>query len=659
MAPSGPVKPKRYYEFGPFRIDLSERSLLREGKAVALTPKAYQTLIVLVENNTRTVTKQELLERVWPDTFVEELTLAQNISTLRKALAGDRDENKYIETVPRRGYRFVADVREFLDDAPPSPVNEASTDALPYEKSKETTDPISPVDTKRDIDHSPTVSTRPYNLRGPAIWFGLMVGVVGIVVVSYFFLTNRGRQQHPIMKVRSIAVLPFTPLETDNRDETLELGMADALITKLSNIRQIVVRPTSSILKYHNLGQDPLAIGREQQVDSLLEGKIQLSGNRVRVTVQLLRVSDGLSLWAAKFDETFTNIFSVQDSISQQAVDALALELSDEQQRQLAKRYTQDTEAYRLYVKGRFFWNKFNPEGLTKAIEYFNQAIAIDPTYALAYTGLSVSYNVQGAFGIVSPSETWTEARRAAQKAVELDDALAEAHSALGGVKLLYEWDWPSAGKELKRAIELNPNNAEAHELYAYYYQAIGDLDKALYEIMLAQKLDPVSVVISDDLVQGFYYRRNYDDAIKSRQKVAELDPHFLEPIYNLGQAYERKGEYDRAIEECQKALVVFGRDPAILSVLSYAYGVSGRRNEAIKIANELETMWRGHYYSPTNLALAWTGLGDKDKALVWLTKAYESRDPQLVWVKLEPQFEILHSDHRFQSLLQRIGFAR
>jgi TolB-like protein/Flp pilus assembly protein TadD len=456
--------------------------------------------------------------------------------------------------------------------------------------------------------------------------------------------------------VKSVAVLPFSPLAAENRDEALELGMADALITKLSNIKQIVVRPTSSILKYQDNAQDPLAIGREQKVDLLLEGKVQRSGDNVRVTVQLVRVADGSPLWADKFDEKFTNIFSVQDSISRQVAEALVLQLSGEQRQQLAKRYTDNIEAYNLYLKGRFFWNKFNEDGLKKAIEYYQQAIALDSNYALAYTGLSEAYTVQGAFGIIPPAQIWTEARRTAQKAVELDDTLPEAHSALGAVKLMYEWDWPAAEKELKRAIELNPNYAEAHELHSYYFWVVGDLEKSFAELKRAQELSPISPIIMLDLATQFYYQRKPDEAIDAYRKLRELDPNLLGTLFIPAQAYERNREYGRAIDECERAISASGRDPGVLSALGYAYGSSGSHDKAQEIIRELETKWKARYFSPFILAVAYTGTGNKDGAFFWLTKAYESRDPQLIWLTVEPQFESLRTDSRFQALVRQMG---
>src|SRR5438128_93809 len=271
-----------------------------------------------------------------------------------------------------------------------------------------------------------------------------------------------------------------------------EKYIADGLITKLSNIKEIIVRPTSAVISYANPEKDPLAAGREQKVDLVLDGRVQRSGDRIRVTVQLLSVGDAKPIWADQFDERSADIFSVQDSISQRVVRALVPQLTGEEQRRLVKRYTQNVEAYNLYLKGRFFWNKFDEEGLRKAIDYFNQAIAIDPDYALAYTGLANAYNVQGAIGFVPPAQTWQKAKAAAEKAIALDDTLAPSHQALGALKLLYEWDWPGAERELNRAIELDPNEGGTHELYAYGYQATGQPDKALSEMRRAQELAPL-----------------------------------------------------------------------------------------------------------------------------------------------------------------------
>jgi DNA-binding winged helix-turn-helix (wHTH) protein/TolB-like protein/Flp pilus assembly protein TadD len=640
-----PTPAKPIYEFGPFHLDTAERVLRRDGRPVALPPKAFDVLLMLVESSSRIVEKEALMNRVWADSFVEEGNLKVTVSVLRKALDEDAADRHYIETVPRRGYRFVASVRELPSESDGMVVREPTTSSATIEESEAGKQ-------EQPGDALPAAKRRS-KARPVAI---ASVVVVGLAILGFYLWTNR---RAPGPELKTIAVLPFKPLVAETRDEALELGMADALITKLSNLKQLVVRPTSSILRYDKAEQDLMAIGREQRVDLLLEGRVQRSGDNVRVTVQLVRVSDGLPLWAGKFDEKFTSIFSVQDSISRQVTEALVLGLSGEQKQQLAKRYTDNIEAYNLYLKGRFFWNKFNEAGWKKAIEHFNQAITIDPNYALAYAGLSVAYNAEGAIGVAPPAETWAEARRTAQRAVELDDMLAEAHSALGGVKLLYEWDWPAAEQELKRAIELNPNYAEAHELYGYHFWVVGEFDKAISEIRRAQEISPISPILNLDLSTMLYNQGKYDEAIKAYRKAQEMDSNMVGPVFVPGQIYERSGAYAQAIEECQRALSTNGRDPGVLSALGYAYGASGSPNKAQDIIKELEAMWRTRYFSPFLIALVCTGVSDKDRAFAWLTKAYESRDPQLIWLMVEPQLESLRPDPRFRALLRRMGIQQ
>src|SRR5947208_1903450 len=651
---------KHFYDFGSYSVDESGRLLLRGDEVVPLTPKAFEMLLVLLESSGHVLTKEELIKRVWPDTIVEEANLSHNIYKLREALAEGRDGEKYIETVPRRGYRFVAKVTQVKDHGPDLIVEEHSRAHIIVEEDDtpqviETSAAISPA---RELPSQ--IQARRASITNPGVMIAAGIILIGLIVGSIYFW--RAKASHPSANgagLHSIAVLPFKPLAANDRDESLEMGMADALITKLSNVREITVRPTSSVLSYANSEKDPLAAGREQKVDLVLDGRVQRSGDRIRVTVQLLSVGDGKPIWADQFDEKSADIFSVQDSISQRVVRALVPQLTGEEQRRLAKRYTQNVEAYNLYLKGRFFWNKFDEDGLRKSIDYFKQAIAIDPDYALAYTGLANTYNVQGAMGFVPPAQTWLKAKAAAEKAIALDDTLANSHQALGALKLLYEWDWPGAERELKRAIDLDPNDAGPHELYAYGYQATWQPGKALSEMRRAQELAPLSLIINTDLASALYFQGNYKDAISVYRKTEEMDPHFPPPpLFVLAQMYEQMGEPDQAIAECQKALSVFGRNPAILSVLGYVYAVSGRRREAQNIVAEIESLWKRRYFSPVDIALVYAGLGNKDEAFAWLTKAYEARDPQLIWIKVEPEIEGLHSDPRFAELLRRVGLS-
>ena len=649
---------KRAYEFGRFRIDVGERVLLCEDKPVSLTPKAFDVLMLLIESSGRIVEKDELMNRVWADSFVEEGNLKVTVSMLRKVLEEGAGERQFIETVPRRGYRFVAPVTEAKDESYELVVAEHTQSRIVIEQ----TEAQSLATDDGRSDRTGWVLALTAGTRRRTVLLALAcVGGLVLAVAVYFWITASSRPELGASNVKSIAVLPFKPLISDQRDEFLELGMADALITKLSNIREIMVRPTSAVLKYSDGKGDPLAAGREQGVDAVLEGSVQRSGDRIRVTVQLVRVSDGKPLWADKFDEKSTDrIFSVQDSISQQVARALVPRLTGEEQQRLAKRYTDNTEAYNLYLKGYFFWNRFDEDGLKKAVEYFNQAVAMDPDYALAYAGLADAYNVQGAMGIVPPAQTWSKAKWAAEKAVELDDTLAKSHQALGAVKLLFEWDWSGAERELTRAIELNPTDADTHDLYAYYFQATGQMEKGLSEIRRAQELAPLSLIINTDVASALYYHGDYDEAIRVYRKTAELDPHFPAPaLFVLAQIYERKGEPDMAIAECQKAFSSFGRDPAILAVLGYTYAVSGRRRDAQKILAEIEAIWARRYFSPIDVALIHAGLGDKNAAFAWLTKAYEARDPQLIWIRLDPELESLHTDPRFMDLLRRMNLVQ
>jgi TolB-like protein/Flp pilus assembly protein TadD len=444
-------------------------------------------------------------------------------------------------------------------------------------------------------------------------------------------------------------------LSVEGRDEVLELGMADALITKLSNVHQIVVRPTSAVLKYNGASQDVLAAGREQSVDAVIDGKVQKVGDRIRATVQLIRVSDGASLWADTFDDQFTNVFSVQDSISERAAHALVTQLSGDEAQRVARHYTDNVQAYQLYLEGRYYWAKFSEDGVKRAIDYFNQAIAIDPNYALAYTGLAESYSVQGAMGIVSPVETMLPAKRAVELALSKDDSLAQAHQAAGGFFLLYQRDWPQAKRELDRAVELNPNLPDPHELLGYYWEVMGDLDRAQRELEIAQRAAPLTSVVNMDLAALPYYRRNYDQALALYNQYHNLDAEFVPLPFFPAQAYERKGAYDQAIAAAQQTLKSSPDDPALLALIGYAQARAGKTNEFQSLKSRLDEMQHHRYVSPFMLALFYTGGGDKDRGLAELDRAFVIHDPQLIWLNVDPEFDPLRDDPRFNELLRRL----
>ena len=620
------------YEFGDFRLDPAKRLLLCSEKPVALTPKVFDTLVVLIENRGRTIEKDELMKALWPDSFVEESSLAQNIFQLRKALGeGLSEEAHYIETIPKRGYRFVADVTETLPSEIPKRVPKA------------------------EIEQAQG-SSRHLSLKSPYL-FALLIIV--LVPSLYYLIKNVGTEQATNLSepVRSIAVLPFKPLVSQENDEQLRLGMADALVTKLSNLRELTVRPTSAVLQYTDVRQDPIKAGRDLDVEAVLDGTIQRSGHGIRVTVQLLRVSDGVTLWADKFDEQFTDIFTIQDSISEQVTRALALKLSSDERSKLAKRYTDNTEAYQAYIKGRYFWDKRTEEGLKIGIEHFQKAIELDPTYALAYAGLADSYNMLSYYGNTPPGQNFPRARAAASRALELDDTLAEAHASMAYVKMVFEWDWTGAEAAFKRAIELNPNYMTAHLWYAEFLRMMGRHEESIARGQISLRLDPLSVLAHINLGRTYLMARQPDKAIAQFTEALSFEPTNAFAQMSLGRAYAEQGKFDEGIAICKKAQQLSDGGAATV-VLGYIYSLQGRPEETRKILREMETAASRRYVSPYTLAMLNADIGEKDKAFQWLDRAYDERSEFLIGVKADPRFDFLRSDPRFTDLMQRLGFS-
>jgi len=491
--------------------------------------------------------------------------------------------------------------------------------------------------------------------RVSAIWLAVItVSLVGLAVALYYS-SRRSQPQSP-MPIKSIAVLPFKPLLAESRDEALELGMADTLINKLSNIRQVTVRPLSAVRKYASLEQDAAAAGREQRVDAVLDGNIQRSNKKIRVTVRLVRVMDGREIWAEQFDEQFTDIFSVQDSVSNKVSGVLAVTLTGEEKELLTKRQTADVEAYQLYLMGRYHLNRLTDEGLRKALDYFQRAIDKDPSYALAYAGLADAYISLGDFDALPPKETFPKAKQAALQALKLDEHLAEAHVSLANARFLYDWDWAGAEYEFKRAIAINPGYSDAHQMYGYYVSSKGRSDEALREMQQAQELDPLSLAKITGVGEVLYEARRYDEAIAAYQKTLEMDPNSGFTYWALGRAYIEKGIYAEAIASFQKAIPLSGDSPDEPAELGRAYARSGRKTEARKITDDLKEQSKRKYIAPSVIASIYAALGEKDQAFVWLDKAFEAHDFILVLLKVEPMFDNLRSDPRFTVLMKRVG---
>jgi tetratricopeptide (TPR) repeat protein len=432
--------------------------------------------------------------------------------------------------------------------------------------------------------------------------------------------------------------------------------MADSLITKLSNVREMVVRSLNSVRKYGGLEQDPLAAGRELQVNSVLEGNVQKSGDRIRVTARLIRVADGSSLWANTFDEKFTDVFSVQDAISQKVADALALRLSGEENKRLTKRYTDNVEAYQLYLTGRYHWNRLTPPEIAKSIGFFKQAIDLDPTYALAYFGLADAYGALAPTSEVPPKDILPQAKAAATKALEIDESLAEPHATLAFIHTWFDWDWAGAEREAKRAIELNPNFGLAHIAYAQLLSYRGLHQEAISEAARARDLDPLSSIINTLNGSILLYARRDDEASMTLQKTLELDPNFWIAHYFFGKTYLAKKKYSDAIAEFSKARELSGGNSLAIGMIGYGWALAGDLAKARAVLTELKSLSGQRYIPPSNVAVLCFALGEKDEAFIWLEKAYQDHDVRLSRMKVDPEWDSMRSDPRFVAILKRIG---
>lgn len=635
------------YEFGKFRLILEERLLLCGTEQIALPPKVFDALVLLIENEGHLVEKNFLLDLLWPDAFVEEATLARTISSLRKVL-GESPEDKFIETVSKRGYRFVAPVRSVAEDVSVFPTEYETardTDVNAFVKAE------SRAISKPDIAPVGIVMSPGKKLAARPV---LLITLLAVSAVAVGLIISWNQQANPAKEMKSIAVLPFNRIGNGERDETLEFGMADTLITRLSNLKRVIVRPTSAVSKYAGQKPDAIAVGRELQVDAVLEGSIQKSGERVCVNVLLISTTDGSSLWAEKFDTAFTNIFTIQDSISEQVISALTPQLSGNARQVTVKRSTENTEAYQLYLQGRFFWNKRTAKSLKKSIEYFEQAIAKDPEYALAYAGLANCHQLLAEYFAATPEEGFTKAREAAKKALEIDDQLAEAHTSLAYTLAFYDWNWAGAEKEFKRALELDPNYATAHQWYGEFLVAMGRFDEAKIEHEKALELDPTSLIIHIDLASYYYTARQFDEAIKWSQKVIEMDPDFAYGYIFLSFSLGQKGMKQEAAEAYIKSVELFG-EPQEAQELRDILGKNGIKAMWLKRIEQVDPSKR-ESFSALWRALLYGWAGDNQNALDWLDKAFERRDRWIVNSKYSPEMDIHRSEPRFQELLRRIG---
>lgn len=648
---------KRVYEFGWFRLDAQEGVLLKDDCVVPLTPKAFDLLLLLVENRGHLVLKEEIMSRLWPESFVEEVNVNRNISTLRRALADSPTAPVYIETVPKRGYRFVAAVIEVPADGAEL-IMERRISAEIFTEEEEIIDAVGPdtdevFEPARLARHPAVQASLISRLRRHTglLLAGVMLALVAVVVYQWV-VGQRGRAA-TTAGVKSLAVLPFKDMGATG-DEHLGLGLADVLITRLANLKAVKVRPTSAVLKFEGEEQESTAAGQLLGVDAVLEGSIYHSREQIRVTARLLRVSDQSPLWSGQFNDKAMDVLAVQNAIAEQVVDALALNLSDGEKAALTRPYSENADAYQLYVQGRYYWNKRSWPGMNQAEYFFRRAIEKDPNFALAHLGLADTLFTNTA----DP-----EAYSAVTKALALDPHLGEAYASLGFAQMFHQWDWPKAEASFRRAIELKPGYGTAHQWYATLLAVTGRVDEAKQEMRRALEIDPMSPNFLADLGQMHYFAREYEEAEAYCRKALEVAPDFIFAHEYILDIYMKTGRLPDAFEESRQRnrANAFDVAPAKASEpddtsLRAEYLQSGM-NGFLRQRIEALGRWRGTdaYYV---LAKTYALLGEREQALAGLEKSYENKGFLLPFVNADPIFDGLHAEPRYQALLRRLNLA-
>ena len=668
------------YEFGPFRVDARRRLLLREDQQVRLPAKAFEILLLLLEEEGRLVEKDELMRRVWPDAVVEENNLTVNISALRKSLTESPGEHRYVVTVPGRGYQFVADVRqcgadqslehqqELLPNGGLSALN-AEGSGWTDEKNSVLVSSNGGSGTASELPATAQTKgatklawTRPTAehigdeiKKKKHVVLSLLVALLATAIIVSYLTYSRYVADRNKPRITSIAVLPFANETGDPNAEYLSDGISESLINSLSRLPGVKVIARSSVFKFKGKEVDLNDVAKAFGVEAILIGRVTQRGENLSISVELVNASDKTQMWGEQYDRKLSDLLATQREIATEIVEKLRPKVSSVE-KGITTHYTESNEAYQLYLKGRFYWEKRTAEALKKAIEYFNQAIEKDPGFALAYAGLADSYVVPA--NRLPPREAMPKARAAALRALALDETLAQAHVSLGRVMAAFDWDWTGAEKEYKRAIELNPRYGVAHQWYGGYLEATGRKNEAIAEIKLAQELEPLSLTINFELGMSFYYARDYDKAIEQFQKTLELDQTFPAAHNFLPAAYEQKGMYSEAIAEFKKAIPLTAAAESTFSKagLGHVYALTGKKSEARILLDDLKQLSAQQYVSATSVALIYAGLGEKQEAFAWLDKAYDQRAFQLQWIRLDPRWDNLHSDSRFQDLVRRIG---
>jgi len=623
-----------YYEFGGYRLNPRDKSLWRDHQAVSLTPKQIEILLLLLDNSGNTVPREVFSSLIWQDTFVEDGNLTQNIFQLRKTLSDGEKGIEFIETIPKRGYRFVAPLKKTV----------ASTQLDTAEKVENQKNPAKPK------SQSPS----------PRGFFGLRAIILMFCIASplgigyFWFFQKNNKQVETTSANRSIAILPFKEISNQSADKQLEIGLADALITKLSGLQKITVRPTSAVIQSKQT--EPIQIGRELNVETILTGTIQRESEQMRVNVQMVNVSDGRTLWAENYDSAAKNIFEVQDDISEKILRTLKSQIKPEENRQISKRHTNNTEAFEAYSRGRYFWATSSRTNLSKSIEYFQKAINLDPNYALAYAGLADAhiFFASNNTGAHQSPEHLRLAKANAYKALELDEALAQPHATLGAIAFEEKGNWTEAEKEFLKSIELNPDYAIAHNWYSLHLLGQGDFPKAESEMKKALEIDPVSPSMNVALGQIYYFGKQYQMALTQFEKAVELDPDFGRAKVYLALALVEVGKKEQALAVLEKNYQEYPENTGAKASLGWLYAISEKSKKAQEILETFGETKSPDIYDQYGMAVIYAHLGNPDRAFSILARISGFKNlNMIVRFKFDPRLDILRHDPRFEKLLK------
>jgi TolB-like protein/DNA-binding winged helix-turn-helix (wHTH) protein len=629
---------KRFvYEFGKFILDPQEKTLFENGIARHLPAKEFETLLLLVENNGKALTKDEMMTAIWQDAFVEESNLAKQISRLRKIFNSNGE--KFIETLPKHGYRFKAELHK-TEQVFEEPV------ILEKRTVKRMT-----VKLENEFDGHPLALPPPKSkfLTAPRLAVFSLIVLLGVIS---FWIWN---EQTKTAKINSIAVLPLKSLTAEENNKALGLGLADALITKIGSLRVISVRPTSAVVKFAETDADALEIGKKLNVDAVLEGTIQQSEGRLRINARLLKTADGEQIWAENFDQPASEIFALQDALSGRIAKTLAFELSKSQFAELASRPTENPEAFEKYLRGRFYQSQNNEQGLTRSIEFYEQAIALDAGFAEPYAGIADAYLILYNFSLRSPDEVIPRIKQNLNRAMQLNPNLSQAHLTAAQLAFLYEHDSEKAGKFYQKSVELNPNNADAFLRYGYFLTFLGRFDEALFQLEKSRELNPISSLVQANIGLVYLSRRDYPAAIEQLNKTIAENPEVSIPHWFLGASYEANGDAKKGLAENLLALRLEG-EPELAARLETINQTDGEQAAYQAWFDEMLKVRKNGFVPAIQIAFLAAVLRDRTATLDWLEKAAQENDAILWQIKYVARYDFVRDDERFKRLVENIN---